>query len=317
MKLPLPKGDLSNALVKYFSSSGDVHTADLANVEPANQLDFHLSLWMLYELHGGGFTDVPASEEWNPELIALRNGLEAQFERDLRSRFTDPKLPEPFANALFDYIKNFDGVSIAQFVKSKANEDQVRELLMYRSIYHLRESDPMAWATPRLPYGPKAALAELQYDEFGQGKRERLHAQIFARGMSDLGLDDTYGGYITKAPVEIIELNNAMSFFGLHGRLLGASLGHLAAFEATSSGPSRKMAQGLTRLGFPESFVDYYEEHVEADAVHEQLAIRMICEPLAQDDPVMRSNIVFGAFTCMDLENRFASRLLEKWGNDE
>lgn len=317
MKLPLPKGDLSNALVKHFSSSGAVHTADIARTEPTDSLDLHLSLWMLYELYGGGFAEVSPAEEWNSELISLRTRLEEQFEADLRSRFNEPDLPDPFGNALFEYINGFEGLSIAQFVKSKAKQDQARELITYRSIYHLRESDPMAWAIPRLPYGPKAALAELQYDEFGQGKRDRLHAQIFARGMQELGLDDSYGGYLSEAPVEVIELNNAMSFFGLHGRLLGACLGHLAAFEATSSGPSRKMAQGLRRLEFPESIIDYYEEHVEADAVHEQLAIRLICEPLAQGDPDMRSNIVFGAFTCMDLEDRFARHLLEKWENDD
>ena len=107
-------------------------------------------------------------------------------------------------------------------------------------------------------------------------------------------------------PLEILEQNNAMSLFGLHRRLRGAALGHLAAFEATSSLPSRRMVQGLERLGFPDELVDYYAEHVEADAVHEQLAVRTICGGLLADEPGLEDDAWFGAFTCLDLEDRFA-----------
>ena len=40
--------------------------------------------------------------------------------------------------------------------------------------------------------------------------------------------------HLDDASVEVLEQNNAMSLFGLHRRLRGASLGHLAAFEATA-----------------------------------------------------------------------------------
>ena len=83
----------------------------------------------------------------------------------------------------------------------------------------------------------------------------------------------------------MLEQNNALSMFGLQRRLRGAALGHLAAFEATSSLPSRRLAQGLERLGFPDEMVGYYREHVEADAVHEQLALRDVCVALLRRNP--------------------------------
>jgi hypothetical protein len=104
-----------------------------------------------------------------------------------------------------------------------------------------------------------------------------------------------------------------MSMFGLHRRLRGAALGHLAAFEATSSLPSRRMAQGLDRLGFPQEMIDYYDEHVEADAVHEQLAVRLICGSLLDAEPALAADVFFGAFTCLDLEDRFAGAMLRGW----
>ena len=119
---------------------------------------------------------------------------------------------------------------------------------------------------------------------------------------------------LDEVPLEVLEQNNAMSLLGLHRRLRGAALGHLAAFEATSSMPSRRMAQGLERLGFPAEIVGYYTEHVEADAVHEQLAARTICGRLVELEPALADEVFFGAFTCLDLEDRFARWMLAQWG---
>jgi hypothetical protein len=73
------------------------------------------------------------------------------------------------------------------------------------------------------------------------------------------------------------------------------------------------MAQGLARLGFPQEIIAYYDEHVEADAVHEQLAVRTICGTLVEAEPQLLGEVVFGAFTCLDLEDRFAQRMLAGW----
>ena len=63
-----------------------------------------------------------------------------------------------------------------------------------------------------------------------------------------------------------------MTLFGLHRRLRGAIAGHLAAFEMTSSLPNRTYGDGFRRLGFGGDVTGYFDEHVEADAVHEQIA---------------------------------------------
>jgi hypothetical protein len=119
---------------------------------------------------------------------------------------------------------------------------------------------------------------------------------------------------VDEVPVEILEQNNVLSMFGLQRRLRGAAVGHLAAFEATSSLPSRRMAHGLQRLGFPAELVGYYTEHVEADAVHEQVALRDVCLALVTDEPHLEPDVWFGAWACLDLENRTARRLLSSWG---
>ncbi len=312
MLTPKPRGSLSAALFEAMHMHA-TRWDDVLDIEPDHDDDAQIALWVLYEQHYRGFDDVDASLEWHPEILRLRQRLEETFEAELHARYASPEVTEPFADAFFDYVASHDGRSLASYVQREADTDQLRELLSVRTIYHLKESDPSAWLVPRLPVAPQAALMELQYDEYGAGDPNRLHAHLYARGLEACGLRSEYGAYIDDVPREVLEQNNAMSMFGLHRRLRGAALGHLAAFEATSSLPSRRMAQGLDRLGFPQEMIDYYDEHVEADAVHEQLAVRLICGSLLDAEPALAADVFFGAFTCLDLEDRFAGAMLRGW----
>jgi hypothetical protein len=295
-------------------ASGSDDFTPVLDVRPSTPEDAAVALWVLHELHYRGFDDVPEDREWDPELVRLRGRLEADLEARLRSRFVRPEVDSGLVEEFFDWVAAHDGMSVAAHVQRDADRDQVLELLRIRSIYHLKESDPTTWVLPRLGVGAKAALMELQYDEYGGGDPNRVHHHLYARGMQASGLDPTYGAYLDEVPVEILEQNNAMSLFGLNRRLRAAALGHLAAFEATSSLPSRRMVQGLDRLGFPEEMVGYYAEHVEVDAVHEQLAVRTICGRLLEEEPELEDDVWFGAFTCLDLEDRFARATLARWG---
>ena len=96
-------------------------------------------------------------------------------------------------------------------------------------------------------------------------------------------------------------------------RLTDAALGHLAAFEATSSLPSTDMVRGLQRLGFDDTVSRYYDEHIEADAVHEHLA-RTICDLATGGDPDLEAEVGFGAFVCLFTEERSAQRLVPAAG---
>ena len=314
--IPKPRGSLSEALFGVLpAASGDL--SRLRAVAPDDAEDAHVALWALYELHYRGFEGVEEDLEWHPDLVALRVALETAAEATLRARWTDPVPQGPLEGALFDYVESHQGPSLSSYVQRRAGEAEVLDLLRHRSIYHLKEADPTSWLVPRLGTAAQAALMELQYDEYGGGDPNRLHAHLFALGMEAVGLRTEPAAYIDEVPVEVLEQNNAMSMFGLRRRLRGAGLGHLAAFEITSSQPSRRMAQGLERLGLDERMVAYYAEHVEADAVHEQLAVRTICAAAVAAEPALMADVFFGAFTCLDLEARYAARMLQVWGAED
>lgn len=312
--IPAPRGALSEILLERIRETG-ADLATVAKTEPDSAEDAQLALWVLYELHYRGFPSVGEELEWDPDLLRLRRGLETDFEFALRERYRAavPERTEPLADALFGYIESHEGPAVSTYAHRHASRDQMHELLRHRSIYHLKEFDPSAWVIPTLPVVPQAALLEVAWDEYGTGDPNRLHRHLFARGLSSCGLDAEYGAHIDEVPMEVLEQNNAMSLFGLHRRLRGAAMGHLAAFEATSSLPSRRLAQALARLEMPAEMSDYYTEHVEADAVHDQLAVRVICASLVEAEPQLRDDVFFGAFTCLDLESRYAAWLLDRW----
>jgi len=310
--LPKPRGRLSEQVLAALADLPSTPVPAQPSAE--SEEDAALTLWILHELSYRGFADIDDRAERDPELFRLRCLLEDDLERRLRDRW--PGRPEgaELGADFFDWVADHDGPSLARYVRADATETQVMDLLRVRSIYHLKEADPTSWVIPRLEAVPKAALVALQYDEYGVGDPARLHHELWARGMEASGLRPEYGAYVDEAPLEVLEQNNALSMFGLQRRLRAAALGHLAAFEATSSLPSRQLAQGLERLGFPAEMIGYYAEHVEADAVHEQLALREVCVPLAEAEPVLEPDVWFGAWSCLDLEARTARRLLDAWG---
>ena len=279
--------------------------------------DLQVSLFVMYAVHYGSFPALHSSWEWDPSLLAARSRIERAFEAALRTiaEVQDPPAPDRDAVArwLFELTAPTAGPGMARFVAKKATLAQLREFLILRTVYTLREADPHSWAIPRLTGRPKAALVEIQSDEYGGGDPARVHATIFARTVRGAGLDDTYGAYLDDVPALVIASHNAMSLFGLHRRLRGAIVGHLAAFEMTSSIPNRSYGDGFRRHGFESDVTGYFDEHVAADAVHEQIAGRDLAGALAEDEPQLLPDILFGARACLALDDLVGEHVLGSW----
>jgi hypothetical protein len=206
---------------------------------------------------------------------------------------------------------------MAAYLHRHATLAQFREFVLNRSVYQLKEADPHSYGIPRLDGAVKAALVEIQADEYGGGRPERMHAELFRTTMRWLGLNDTYGHYVPEVPGVTLALSNAMSLFALHRRWTGALLGHLAALEMTSTTPNRRYASGAVRLGATEEQARYFTEHVEADAVHEQIAAHDLCGKYAEQHPEAVGDILFGASCCLALDNLVAEHLLSTWGVEQ
>ncbi len=320
MRLPTPRGPLG-AAVSARLVTDDLFLVDHELVEraarapdPLRDGDLQLVLWMLYELHYRGFDEVDDDREWDPDVLGLRRDLEAAFESALRRRVPTPTFDgDDLPARLREVIETVEGPPLAAHLHRDADRDQVLEFLRHRSLYHRKESDPHTFVLPRIDGPAKVALAELLYDEFGAGRPESLHSQLYADALVGAGLDPSYGAYVDQTPASTLAVNNLMSLLGLHRRLRGAALGHLAAFETTSSVPCRRIAAGIERVGLPQVVASYFHEHVEADAVHEQVALRDVCGELVAAEPELAGDVLFGAAACVALDAVAAEDLMSAW----
>jgi hypothetical protein len=313
LKLPAPRGEVSAVLLEHLPEP--LHPLPAVSA-PVDDEDLHLALYLCYELHYRGLPGVDSDWEWEPGLLALRRALEARFEAELRERVPRderPVAPGDMDLALRAVEDDDDGPALSTHLEREGTVEQFREFAVHRSAYQLKEADPHSWALPRLSGPPKAALVEIQADEYGGGRAERIHAALFAKAMGALGLDARYGAYVEALPAVTLRTVNLMSLFGLHRRLLGAIVGHLALFEMTSAVPNRRYASGLRRLGLGEDATDFFDEHVTADAVHEAVAAVDLAGGLARQDPALAPDVLWGARCLLAVEADWATHLLDAW----
>jgi hypothetical protein len=272
--------------------------------------DLQLALYVCYELHYRGFRGVEPEWEWNPWLLGWRADLERAFLSSLRAEAACAPLADQLEALLTEPA---DGAGPSHFLRERGERWQVREYLVQRSLYHLKEADPQAWAIPRLHGAAQAAFVAVEFDEYGDGRPERVHSRLFADMMRDLDLDPAYGRYLDLAPAEALAVVNLMSLFGLHRSLRGALVGQFAGVEITSSPGSARLAEALASVGAGERGTRFYREHVEADAVHEQLVRRGVIGELLRQEPELEADIAFGLAASTLLEDRLAARMVERW----
>lgn len=324
VKIPPPRGRLSAWLTatlranpaalpatsRPFPVSGTPHPGPAWEDD-----DLQLALWCCYELHYRGFDDVDDGWEWHPAIVGFRGSLERQWLVELRSMAGDvaggPASRVP--GALAELVSRPGGPDLSGYFARAADRDQFAEFVIHRSVYQLKEADPHSFGVPRLAGPVKAALVEIQADEYGGGMPGRMHAELFRTTMRWLGLDDEYGHYVPVVPAVTLAVSNLMSLFALNRRWLGALLGHLAALEMTSTWPNRQYSVAARRLGADQQARRYFDEHVEADAVHEQIAAHELCGGYAAQHPDAVADIMFGASCCLVIDDAFAGHLLSCW----
>jgi pyrroloquinoline quinone (PQQ) biosynthesis protein C len=321
MKLPEACGPVSRQVGRALRAQdpGDLdgRTVVLPDEPVLTDRDAQLALWTIYELSYRGFDDVDDRLEWHPAIVGMRLTLERRFEHDLRNATRERAGQMPghgdIGDQLLALVRGEDGPRLSSYLRRDATADEMREYVRERSVQQLKESDPQSFLLPRLAGAAKTALAELQYDEYGGGRPERLHQTLYARALEAIGLDPRYGAYVEEVSGISLAAANVMSLFALNRRLLPAGLGHFAALEASSSLPSRRIASGIERLGLPADVATYFHEHVEADAVHEQVAAREVCGAYVAAYPEARPAVLFGALCALHLEALSGGELLDRW----
>jgi hypothetical protein len=314
--LPEPRGPLSAAVREALGHRRPGEPLPEVRADDADPYgeDLQLALYTCYELHYRGFGAADPGWEWDGGLLTLRGAMEGVFERALRADVaggTGRDDLDAELDALLTEPREPRGV--AAYLQREGSLAQLSEYFMHRSLYQLKEADPQAWVIPRLEGQAKASLVAVEYDEFGAGRGERVHARLFADLMVDAGLDPSYGHYLDIVPAATLATVNLMSHLGLHRALRGALVGHFAAGEISTAPAARRMVDAIDRLGAGPACRHFYSEHIEADAVHEQVMRRDVIGGLLAAEPGLTGDVVFGIQATGLLDDRLERHLLGAW----
>lgn len=280
--------------------------------------DLQLALHVCYELHYRGFSGVDPGWEWDPGLLGLRGAMERAFGAAIRADLPPAPQGAEARDALDRELEGLlceprDARGVSHFLRDEGTWEQLREFFVHRSVYQLKEADPQAWVIPRLTGQAKASLVAVEYDEFGSGRGERVHARLYADLLRGAGLDASYGHYVDAVPAVTLATVNVMSWMGLHRELRGALVGHFAAAEIGTSPSARRTVEAIDRLGGAAACRHFYAEHIEADAVHEQVMRHDVIGDLLAREPGLTPDVLLGVRATALLEGRLEEHLLNAW----
>lgn len=312
--LPSPRGPVSRYVVDVLRGDAEPGDAapDLAPM-PLGDEDHALALYSLYELSYRGFAGVDDALEWNCGLLKLRACLEYELLESLRAEVPHDEPQDAVADVLRALVDGGDGPSLSEWCREHGDHTHLREQAIHRSAYQLKEADPHSWALPRLHGEPKAALARIQFDEYGEGVERDMHAELFALHLERLGLDPAYGALLDAIPGSTLTTSNLVTLFGLHRRWRGALVGHLALFEMASVPVMADLATALRRLGYDDWTCLFYDVHVVADAEHQTVAAEDLAGGLERQQPGLAADIVWGARCLAHVESLVTAKTLAAW----
>ncbi len=327
VRLPQPRGPVTRTLFDLLRTrpTDPVDTTGLSWDGDPEQApvddDLQLALWISYEQHYRGLAGVDDGWEWHPDLVRARHSWEAQFLAGLRHHVRadgatpgdDPISPRDLTRRLNALVDDDPGPSLSKYLLRDATAAEFEQFLIHRSLYQLKEADPHTWVIPRLSGSVKAAMVTIQADEYGNGVTGAMHAQLFRALLLDWGLDARYGHYLEQVPGVTLMSTNLISMFGLHRIHRGALVGHMTLFEMSSSVPNGRYGRGHRRLGGGERAALFFDEHVVADSVHDQIALHDLAGGLASSEPQLVADIVFGAECAAYADRAFAEYALPRW----
>src|SRR4051794_23183872 len=174
MKLPVGRGPISGTLISYLRGEIPAPEGVGRAFDPLVDDDLQLALFIAHAVHYGGFDGVDDEVEWESPLIEFRSALEAAMLDRLVAAVGPAENVDPAAvpEAIFKIVEDDDGPSLSRYLALRASEEQFKEFVMHRSAYQLKEADPHTFGLPRIDGPAKAAMVEIQADEYGGGRFE-------------------------------------------------------------------------------------------------------------------------------------------------
>lgn len=197
------------------------------------------------------------------------------------------------------------------WLESEADLEAMRWFVYQELVGEAGFDDLLALTQLRMPVTAKLEMARNYWDEMGRGRAHAMHGPLLDRTGQILEIDD-----LSSCPIvwPSRALANLMVGLAFNRRYAYHSVGALGVVELTAPGRTRKVANGLKRLGLPKEASYYFALHATVDLAHSDAWVKNVLTPLVEEDASRAQWIAEGALMRLNAGARCFDRYRAHFG---
>lgn len=293
---------------------------ELQDRESKEQVHYVLSC--LYELNFISSGNPAARNQYNLFLLRIKSDIEQAWERSmlptlrkLVEELQTRNNSESFCTAFTAQVAAHVAANhrLFDFLANEANRDQIQSLFHHDASLNMRFFDVIALAAVGSNSQIRSEIAKNLWDEAGNGNQVNAHTTRFGNLLHSMKNSFDKHSALNSLSWEGLAGYNLFSYLAINRKNYAALIGCLAATELLDPSNYKKLLRGCARTGLTEELdLSYYREHIQIDVDHADGWLNNVIDPLIANDPVLSSDILFGAFFRLETCAAYYDWLFEK-----
>lgn len=178
------------------------------------------------------------------------------------------------------------------FLADEINREQFKRVISEYAPDGLTEAFAMFSAIPKVQGAAQFPVMRILIDEFGKGKLQKSHSELYRELLRELGLPTELEGYGKGLNEESFAFVNIYHWLTKRADKIDYYLGALAFSEMIVPSSFQTFAAACERLGIQRK--DYFTEHIHIDSYHTKEAFHAL-EILAKDNKIDLNSALLGA----------------------
>lgn len=263
------------------------------------RLDLQRALYAINRLRLYWGDDPGAYENERSRVLAdFQDLLEAPWQRWLAARVPSEDF-EPvnaestlarWADRDLTPVPTLDG----DWMGEEMCPDGYRRLLEIVSLNALAEASQLSRAMGGAASPAQSMMFRILMEEYGAGRLEKKHSTYFARMLEAQGMSTKPEHYFLRVPWEVLSTINHAFYLAENKRFYLRLCGAFTYTELSTPVSFASYARAASRLGFSDGRADYWALHVREDARHGPWMLQQVAQPLLEQFPERRRDLLFG-----------------------
>lgn len=281
---------------------------------------FHKILFDLYKLNFVDPRDPRAANQFNPEVIRLRNLMEEQWTAHLKSKISHrlaaiPDTGDNFADWMLQEMEKNPSNEhpLYNYLATEGKVDDFKVFFQSEIIVNSMFEEFLAYSQLGAPANIKIELAKNYWDEMGNGKDHKVHTAMFDKLLRYFNLTEVDIDLIAEVNPIALAQGNLFLMSSINKKNFYQMMGVIGAGEYLVPKRYSKIVEGARRIGLDDDALEFYIEHISVDTSHAEDWLRNAIGPTLKANPELRVDVALGAYFRMHHIEAFSDTLYDKF----